>query len=90
MDKTTDQNAHFKTKTGSIINQLLHLTDSGFWSQQPLKSFLLSWQADNGSFPETGAITYKLVQDDAISTTAYVVLAFFDSKQRWATEQSLE
>jgi hypothetical protein len=38
-------------------------------------------QAQNGSFPETGSMTYKLVQENSLSTTAYVILAFYDNKQ---------
>ena len=33
MDKTTDPNANFKTKTDSIFNKSLHLPNSGLWLQ---------------------------------------------------------
>ncbi len=44
-------------------------------------AWLVKAQAQNGSFPETGPITYQMVQSDPISTTAYVILAFYDNRQ---------
>ena len=45
-------------------------------------AWLVKAQAQNGSFPETGSMTYKMIQDDPISTTAYVILSFYDNKQK--------
>lgn len=51
-------------------------------------NWLVKAQAQNGSFPETGSITYQLVQSDPISTTAYVVLAFYDNRQRSVSQEN--
>jgi CD109 antigen len=85
---------HFVDRRGSVW--ITALTASAFRQADPfinvdqdVISAALSWlvksQAANGSFPEIGPMTYKLVQDDPISTTAYVVLSFYDNKQKFET-----